>query len=300
MKRETAVLRNYAGRYGVSADYCLVHEFLVECQNEAYSYARFDWMITHRPYLQEQFLNRIGLWEAEGKVVAADLYDTSLDDIFVLTLPGYEFLYEEMIAYASEHMVNEENPDFRLFIDDHNKKLQQVATQMGYRATEDKDKTAKYDLTKKIPDSHMKEGFQLVTLAKERDYDRYLHCLFLGFGHEERGEIYAFEEKDQKEAKSAYEREYVDLNLKVSVKTPDGSYAAHCGMWYDTDSKFSIIEPVCTDPHYRRLGLGKEAVLEGLRRVQALGAEYALVGSDQQFYYSIGLEPYIEGTFWVR
>ncbi len=294
------ILRRFTGGYGISQDYCRIHEFLVACKSEAYSYARFDWMITHRPYLEEQFLNRIGIWEDNNTIVATALYDTSLDDVFLIAQSGYEYLYKDMISYARENMVNTVNPDFRLFIDNFNDNLKKAAEMMGFHPLEDNEKTARYDLNNVIPDSCLKEGFTIVTLEDERDYDNYLHCLFRGFNRDNGEETYSFGETDQKEAESAYERKYVDLSLKLSVKAPDGHYVAHCGMWYDRDSEFAIIEPVCTDPDYRGMGLGKEAVLEGLRRVKAQGAGYALVGSDQQFYYSIGLKPYIEGTFWIE
>lgn len=46
----------------------------------------------------------------------------------------------------------------------------------------------------------------------------------------------------------------------------------------------------------RKMGLGREAVYEGLRRVKAMGAKAAVVGSSQQFYYSLGFVPYSTGT----
>ncbi|MNI93404.1 hypothetical protein D3C73_1513510 [compost metagenome] len=71
-------------------------------------------------------------------------------------------------------------------------------------------------------------------------------------------------------------------------------------MWYDPEAGFALIEPVATDPDYRRMGLGKAAVLEGINRVGILGAKIALVGSSQQFYYSIGLRPYAVSTIWRK
>jgi predicted N-acetyltransferase YhbS len=51
---------------------------------------------------------------------------------------------------------------------------------------------------------------------------------------------------------------------------------------------YAYVEPVATDPNYRRLGLGRAAVLEGVRRCGALGAALAYVGSDQPFYQALG------------
>jgi len=71
-------------------------------------------------------------------------------------------------------------------------------------------------------------------------------------------------------------------------------------MWYDELAGFAVIEPVATDPDYRRMGLGRAAVLEGIRRVGTRGARIALVGSSQQFYYSIGMRPYASASEWKR
>jgi GNAT superfamily N-acetyltransferase len=92
----------------------------------------------------------------------------------------------------------------------------------------------------------------------------------------------------------------VDLGLKVAVVAPDGNFVSYCGMWYTPEAGYAVIEPVATDPDYRRTGLGKAAVLEGIRRVGELGAKKALVGSSQQFYYSIGLRPFSTSTIWRR
>ena len=87
--------------------------------------------------------------------------------------------------------------------------------------------------------------------------------------------------------------------LCILVVAPSGDYASYCGMWYDPATEYALVEPVATDPDYRRLGLGKAAVLEGIRRCGALGATQAYVGSAQQFYYQIGFRPVPASTFWA-
>jgi predicted N-acetyltransferase YhbS len=93
-------------------------------------------------------------------------------------------------------------------------------------------------------------------------------------------------------------RPNVDLSLKVAVISPDGNFVSYCGMWYDPAGGFAVIEPAATDPDYRRMGLGKAAVLEGIKRVGERGAKLVLVGSSQQFYYSIGMRPAGTATLW--
>jgi predicted N-acetyltransferase YhbS len=50
------------------------------------------------------------------------------------------------------------------------------------------------------------------------------------------------------------------------------------------------VEPVTTDPDYRRKGPGKAAVLESVHRYTALDANTAYVGNDLPIYLAIGFK----------
>ena len=89
-------------------------------------------------------------------------------------------------------------------------------------------------------------------------------------------------------------------NLKIVVAAPDGNFAAFCGMFYQPTHRYAYVEPVATDPDYRRLGLGKAAVLEGIRRCADLGATTAYVGSDLPFYLAIGFKVIYTSDCWVK
>jgi predicted N-acetyltransferase YhbS len=69
-------------------------------------------------------------------------------------------------------------------------------------------------------------------------------------------------------------------------------------MWYDRSTDYAYVEPVATDPDYRRMGLARAAVLEGIRRCFAEGAEVAYVGTTMPFYLSIGFKPLFEAHWW--
>lgn len=269
--------RTFTGGYGLSTDYELLHDFLVKSKNKSYTYGRLDWMITHRPYLQEENLCKIGMWFDGENLVAADLFDTSLDDIFPVAIEGYEFLYSEMIDYATKNMVSSIEPDFRLFIEDNNPLLQKAAAEKGLKATEAKDMVARFDFDSTSLKYELPEGFSVVSLKDERDYKKYTLCLHKGFGHEERGETFEYDDKTENQVASSMERKYVDLSLKITVKAPDGEFVAYCGMWYDKNADLALIEPVATCPEYRKMGLGKAAVLEALKKVKEQGAKFESV-----------------------
>jgi len=89
-------------------------------------------------------------------------------------------------------------------------------------------------------------------------------------------------------------------NLNIVVVAPDGNYVSYCGMWYDEINKIGYVEPVATDPDYRKMGLGKAAVLEGVRRCKELGANKVYVVSNQQFYLNIGFEIIYKIEAWLK
>lgn len=66
-----------------------------------------------------------------------------------------------------------------------------------------------------------------------------------------------------------------DLDL-VAI-TPNGDFAAFILLWYDPVNKHGVIEPMGTDPAYRRQGLGKALLAEGIQRLRALGATQSQV-----------------------
>jgi GNAT superfamily N-acetyltransferase len=79
-------------------------------------------------------------------------------------------------------------------------------------------------------------------------------------------------------------------DLKIAVKAPGGDFVAFSGTFYEPTGKFAYVEPVVTVPAYRRMGLGKAAVLEGIRRCAELGATLAYVGNDLPIYQAIGFK----------
>jgi predicted N-acetyltransferase YhbS len=139
------------------------------------------------------------------------------------------------------------------------------------------------------------EGFSLQSLADENDLHKINRVLWHGFDHpgpppEEEIEGRAFAQKAPN----------VRKDLTIVVVAPDGNYVSYGGMWHIKENKVAYVEPVATDPDYRRMGLGKAAVLESVRRAAAEGAQVAWVGSGQGFYSAIGFEAKFSAVPWVK
>lgn len=88
--------------------------------------------------------------------------------------------------------------------------------------------------------------------------------------------------------------------LTIVIEAPNGDFVSFCSMWYEATNRIAYVEPVATDPDFRRLGLGKAAVWEGLRRCGALGATVAFVGSEQKFYQVLGFNKIFTSNCWLK
>ena len=69
-------------------------------------------------------------------------------------------------------------------------------------------------------------------------------------------------------------------DLDIVVESPDKKIAAFCICWFDEVSKNGQIEPLGRHKDFRGLGLGRVALLEGLRRLHDLGAKNIYVETD--------------------
>jgi ribosomal protein S18 acetylase RimI-like enzyme len=68
--------------------------------------------------------------------------------------------------------------------------------------------------------------------------------------------------------------------LDIVVESPDKRLVAFCICWFDESSKTGHVEPLGSHKEFRPYGLGRVALSEGLRRLQALGARNIFVETD--------------------
>jgi ribosomal protein S18 acetylase RimI-like enzyme len=68
--------------------------------------------------------------------------------------------------------------------------------------------------------------------------------------------------------------------LDLVVESPDGRLVAFCICWFDKNLMVGQIEPLGCHKDFREYALGRVALSEGLRRLQALGARDIFVETD--------------------
>ena len=288
--------RNYNPAPLFGEDYYALRNFLVKLDSHDYHFGRWDWMITHG-YLNKSGLPKIGLWEDNGEVIAAATYDCSLGHAFLLMFEDYRHLGEVMLLYAKDAFA--EDGKFKVSILDGDMQMQETAMCNGFYPTQDRESDAIYPIEVNKIHYTLPEGFTITSMAETYDLYKYGQVLWKGFDHEAKGEgPFVFKEDELLDWEIGFKRPNCNLDLKIAVVAPNGDFVSYCGMWHDKASQSALVEPVATDPAYRKMGLGRAAVLEAVRRCGKLGAKHAFVGSSQQFYYSIGFRPYATITWW--
>ena len=165
-------LQNAEGEALFNDDYYSLRNFLIKLDSSTYHYGRWDWMITHG-YLDPTGLPHIGLWEDNGEIVAAATYDCGLGTAFLLMLPEYQYLGEEVLLYAKSALAKDGK--FKAVINDDDSKMQDIAVRNGFRATESKENDAVYPIPSNLNDIKysLPEGFTTTSMADTYDLYKY-------------------------------------------------------------------------------------------------------------------------------
>lgn len=288
-------IRNYTDEAGYSEDFKKICDFLIRINHEkviapSCLWARWVWQINQHIETQSHF----GIAEDNEKVVGVALYDHGLGDAYFCADPSYGHIKPNLIDFAIENLSLDGK--IRITLPDGDLGYQQAAIQKGFIPTAETLSTARIDIGNNIYD--LPEGFTIIG-CDDRDFDadKYYEAIWKGFDHKgERTEAQMQSAKNRE----GFDKPYLDLSIRVMVVAPNGDYAAHCGMWCIPGSGYAYVEPVFTLPQYRKIGLGKAAVLEGVARCGKIGAKQAYVLSSQQFYYNIGFYPCYNETWWIH
>ena len=292
--------------YQSPEDYWRIDDFLIrhyQPGNRDGNWIEPAWEYMHgHSFLDAASLGKIGIWEEDGEIVAVAHYEWRLGEAFFQLHPAYRHLQQEMLDYAEANLFGISRKDGRkylcAYVNDNDPPFLELVKSRGYAVEpEDARPMAEFVIPQPFPPIELPPGFRLTSLAEECDWGKVNRVLWRGFDHEGEPPDDA-EELDSR--RKMFETPKARLDLKIAAQAPDGEFAAFCGMFYEPAHRFAYVEPVATDPTYRRLGLGKAAVLEGIRRCAALGATVAYVGSDLEFYLSFGFKVCYTSQCWVK
>ena len=290
--------------YRYPGDYDAVGRFLVRT---------YDPMAVHRNWLQPRWeymhyhpalfepghdLGTCGLWESGDEIVGVAHFEHRTGVNYLQIDPEHTGLIEDMLAHAEAHLWGtfKDGTNVYVYLDDRNEEAQSIAAGRGYEPKPDlAERTATFAIPERFPEVRVPDRFCVRSLDEVFDLEKVHRIMHRGFNH--RGEPPEDELDDRRKKLSAPN---FRKDLTIVAVAPDGDYASFCGIWMDHKNRICYVEPVATDPEYRRLGLGTAVVLEAIRRCGREGATIAYVGSDQAFYLSMGFQVAFSQTPWKK
>lgn len=246
----------------------------------------------------QQWEERIGIWEDSGEIISVVTSEGEGHAFFQLArrdLPND--LIEEMFTFIENNLVIEEDGKRSVYLripeDDQQRQL--IATKRGYIKTEWNEPISVIPIKGKST-VNLPDGFSIKNGLEFTDTEKGIaHAKAFG---------YIDKAKYTKRSPDGYGilRQTPDYrsDLDLYVTTETGEIVAFCTMWYDQANRIGMLEPVGTNPNFRRMGLARAVITEGLNRIADEGAIKAYVGSDQDFYKAIGFKVDYQHNIWAK
>ncbi len=245
----------------------------------------------------------VGLWEDEdGRIAGVTAIEhpvtwhPGFGEIFVQRAPGAIDLLDEMLAYGEERYAHPEKKRAHIFVYEDDAPLLAAVERRGYVKNVERNASHLEYTIGELPDRSLPEGFSIVSMADECDVEKRREIFGRSFDHE-----------DPKEWPSAFAYRELQrapdyrLENDLVVLAPDGTYAACCIVWYDAANAVGHLEPLGTHPDFRKLGLARELLFEGLRRLKSLGATtMPMTGGLDPFYEAIGFRKMRTCHAWIK
>ncbi len=258
----------------------------------------WEYAYTH-PWFDEQSVQRIGIWEEAGTVVAVALYESRLGEAFFQTDAAYAHLKPEMLEYAEQHLTSPTGDGRRYLkahVNDFDAPFEKVVRSRGYEKDPGSHRAmSQFVIPDPFPPIRLPDGFRLRSLADDNDLVKVDRVLWRGFNHPGESPPEGIAEREKMQSGPHFRKD-----LAIVVEAADGAFVSFGGLWFDPVNRFGYVEPVATDPDYRRMGLGRAAVLEGIRRCGELGAAVAYVGTDLPFYLAMGFKKLFTLNCWIK
>jgi len=238
-----------------------------------------------------------GVWEdGSGEIVGvAHLEPPWHGEAFFQRRPGHDALLPAMLDYAEANLFDRVKASLLIHILADDEPVRKLAAARGYQQdAEHPEYDSEYVITG-VPAVDLPPGHAVQSMAEGGDPALRCKVQGLGFDHPDPAEWMTPSQYRRVQQAPDYR-----ADLDLVVRGPDSEYLACCIVWYDARNKLGVFEPVCTHAGFRRRGFGRAVIMEGIRRVAALGATRAQVGSGQPFYTAIGFQKKWVSHRWTK
>jgi len=286
--------------YKLLADFEKVNKYLTDVYNietlNGYLLPQyFEYAHTH-PSFNFKLAHRFGLWEDENTLIGIACYDMYPGECFISVKNSFNSLLPEMISYSEKYLSEKNNGKTSLAISIIDKEIEKkkLLEESGYTKIQSEPVTV-FQYNNPFPPQILPEGFSVISLDDENDFKKINDCLWYGFNHGPEPDP----DNDIDCRILMQSGPNFRKDLTTIIKAPNGEYACYAGMWFDKQNNYAYLEPLATVPKYRRMGLATVAIVEGMKKTKALGANYCFGGTGK-FYKSIGFNVIANRELWKK
>ncbi|HSH80503.1 MAG TPA: GNAT family N-acetyltransferase [Herpetosiphonaceae bacterium] len=233
----------------------------------------------------------VHLWEdANGTLLGFVLLYPALGffDLEVQAQHRGRALEEAMLRWAETHLRAPQGGDGALYtlVHEHDASRIKLLTEHGYTRGEPW-LYLQRSLTEAIPTPRLPAAFRVRHVQDASEAGARAAVLAAAFGAPAQTERY----------RQLMQAPGYNIELDLVAVGPDGRFGAFALCWIDPVKKVGQFEPVGTAPDFRRMGLGRAVLLEGMRQMQVRGAESVVVIVEEAeeaaraLYESVELKP---------
>jgi len=301
-------------RFNSSDDYWNIRSFLREVlllnnrEQVSWDVARFDYWRWHGILNMKDgtLEDDVFIWETESGRIVAVLNREAPGSVFLQIHP--EFcdidLEDEMLSVAERYLTapsNDQRRSLHVWAGSEDTQFRNLLKSRNYTLC--KKWKPEYQrmrkLNKPISSPPLADGYTIRSLGDADEHHNRCWASWQAFHPNDTADNFMDGWYINIQRAPLYRR---DLDL-IAV-TFDGEIAAFSTIWFDDTTRTGLFEPVGTVPEHQRHGLGKSILIEGMIRLQTLGADIAYVGSYGEaahaFYASVGLQEYRILEPWVK
>ena len=269
-------IRTYSGR----ADLALLQDFASRALaarfplDSVWHPGDFAWQLKpdyDRPH-------RLRLWLKEDRAAAVALFEAD-DKLLLEILPESEALLAEILERAERSASRAGQT--ALFVRAYDKDAQRLAAlaARGYVRAGPEGVCFRIDLAQDLPAPDPPAGFRVrdsnaIDAARRAAAHRDAWNDLSEIGLPDARSSFTTEVYEGLKGAPGY-----DPTLDILVENEQGELVANCIAWSDGGSLIGTFEPVGTHARYRRQGLARLAILEGLRRLKARGMRWGRVST---------------------
>jgi ribosomal protein S18 acetylase RimI-like enzyme len=292
-------------KYNPKNDFDLVGTFLINLFELTRS---FQYWLPVR--FENNHLDRkeaVRIWEKQIKDTSAEIVaitsSESPNTFYIHTHPEYKSLEREILEWIEQHFTSkrkESSKDRKLYLFSMqgDTERETLLVESGYtrRGIIGIHRSRPVDMP--IPEVEIPEGFTVRNIQGKVDYDQLAKTIRIIFGHGDWFDAGVLEGI----ASCSFYKEDLDL---VTI-APNGTFASICTIRIDPFGNMATVEPMGTHPDYRKIGLGKILIYEGLKRAMKYNPTLFYIDSAannpaaNKFYNSVGFTGDVAEYYWQK